>query len=134
MLNPLPSLPSAVKAAATQAALGATAPSVTAIEPSTPSVAGANWITWALRVGLLVAGGYGIGWAEEFMKWHGEVLPLIAALIATGGVAVWSFVQKQIQAWREHQIALASAAASAAATQRAGEPVAVPVQPPPVKA
>lgn len=131
--TPLDALPLAVQAQASQAALRATDISVSQIVASTPNM---SLVTYAPLVGKIITlllGGYLLHWGIDVKAWTGNdwVLVLGAAVSVFGGVAAW-WGRRQA-AHREHQIALASAAASASATQAAGKPVEVPVQPPPAK-
>lgn len=130
----LNTLPKDVQRTVANAALDATDTSVKQIVPSTPDVA---WITYAPMIGKIitfVAGGFLLKWGIDVSAWTGEQwVQVIGPVVILGGL-VWAWIGKQLAAWREHQIALASAAASAAATQAQGTPVEVAVQPPPAKA
>lgn len=130
----LRSLPLDVQRAATNAALSATDKSVSRIEASTPQM---SLVTYAPLIGkviTLLAGGYLLKLGIDTSAWTGDQWVLVLGGVVSLGGAAWAWISGQIAAWREHQIALASAAASASATQAAGQPVEVPVQPPPAKA
>lgn len=127
------SLPIAVQAQAAQAALNATDISVKRVEASTPDI---PWETYAPLIGkvaTLLLGGFLIKWGIDLNAWTNEQWGLVvgSAVSLAGIVLAWN--GRRVAAKREHQIALASAAASAAATQAEGKPVEVPVQPPPAK-
>jgi hypothetical protein len=119
-----------MKTVATDAAIGATTASVTSVEQSTPNLSPVTIIYWVLRLIPLIGGGFLLRWGIDTNNWTGEQLMMFAGIISIVGGMAWSFIQKQVQARREHQIALASAAASAAATQSANRQVEVAVQPP----
>lgn len=126
----LGALPREVQIQAATAALDATDKSVSRVEPSTPDV---PLVTYAPLIGkmvVLVAGGWLLKQGVDVKAWTGDQWVLVVGAAVTVGGAAWSWAGRQIAAWREHQIALASAAASAAATKAAGQPVEVPVQPP----
>lgn len=130
----LRSLPADVQRAAANAALSATDKSVSRIEASTPST---PWIAYAPVIAILVTtffGGFLTRMGIDVSKWTGDQWVLVIGAVVTAGGGILAFINRQVASWREHQIALASAAASASATQAAGQPVEVPVQPPPAKA
>ena len=130
----LRSLPPEAQRAAANAALDATDASVSRVVPSTAST---PWIAYAPVIAILVTtffGGFLTRMGIDVSAWTGDQWVLVIGAAVTLGGAVLAFINRQIASWREHQIALASAAASASATQSAGKPVEVPVQPPPAKA
>lgn len=126
-------LPPGVLQKAIDAAIDATARNVKRIEASTPGLSTLTLATWVGRVSVLVFGGYLLRWGIDISKWTGEDWVAILGVLTIVGGGGWSLLQQQIRARREHQIALASAAASAKATAELGRPVEVPVQPPPAK-
>lgn len=130
----LRALPIDVQRAAADAALDATDTSVKRIEASTPEM---SWVSYAPFIGkvvTLVAGGWLLKQGVDTSAWTGNDWVLAIGAVVTGAGAAWAWLGRKWAAWREHQIALASAAASASASAAAGKPVEVPVQPPPAKA
>lgn len=126
-------LPPSVQAAAQNAALDATAKSVTRVETSTPNVSLVTYAPLIGKIATIFLGGYLTRQGIDVSAWTGQDWVLIVGLATFVGGAIWAWVGKQVQARREHQIALASAAASAKATQLEGRPVEVAIQPPPAK-
>lgn len=134
LTDPLHALPRDAQIAANQAALNATDKSVSQIVPSTPAT---PWAAYVPVVAILVTtffGGFLTQRGIDVSKWTGDQWGLVIGAVVTLGGGVMAVVNRWITSWREHQIALASAAASASATAATGRPVEVPVQPPPAKA
>lgn len=123
-------LPPSVQVAAQNAALDATAASVTRVETSTPNVSLVTYAPLIGKIATIFLGGFLTRQGIDVSAWTGQDWVLIVGLAVSIGGGVWAWIGKQVQARREHQIALASAAASAAATQATGERVEVAIQPP----
>lgn len=126
-------LPLAIQAQAAQAALSATDASVTSIQTSTPGLPLATYAPMIGKFVVIFAGGYLLKKGIDVSAWTGEQWITVIGGIVTAGGAAMTWFSNWTRARREHQIALASAAASAAATAAVGRPVEVAVQPPPSK-
>ena len=130
----LRSLPPDVQRKVGNAALDATDASVQRIVPSTPST---PWVAYAPLIAILVttfAGGFLTRMGIDVSAWTGDMWVLVIGAVVTLGGGAMGVINRWVASWREHQIALASAAASASATLSEGKIVEVPVQPPPAKA
>ncbi len=115
------------------AALSATDSSVTSLQPSDPNIALTTYAPMIGKFVVIFAGGFLMEKGINVSAWTGEQwITIIGGLVTLGG-GVMTWISNQVRAHREHQIAMASAAASAAQTMAAGAPVAVAVQPPPSK-
>ena len=126
----LSSLPSQVRNSATEAALNATDVSINKLEISTPNM---SLVTYAPLLGKIVVlffGGFLVSKGIDVNAWTGENWVLIFGVALSIGGVVWAWLGRIWTAWREHQIAKASAAASAAATVAAGKPTEIAIQPP----
>lgn len=101
-----------------QIGLDATDASVTRVEQSTPNVA---LITYAPMIGKIitfVAGGFLLKWGIDVAAWTGDQWVQVLGPIVILGGTIWAWIGRKVAAYREHQIALASAASG------------VPMQPP----
>jgi hypothetical protein len=103
------------------------------IEQSTPQMSLVTYAPLIGKIAVIFLGGFLTKQGIDISAWGGEEWVLMLGLLMGIGGAFWAWIGRIWTAWREHQIALASAAASASATQAAGKPVEVAVQPPPAQ-
>jgi hypothetical protein len=116
------------RASAIGAAIDLTSDWVREVVPALPTASLLAYVTFALRLVLMLGGSVGATWAEAVTgNQLQQVAFIVAALIGAG----WSAYRKWQSDREKDQAAHASGAASAQATIETGVPTVVAVQPKP---